>query len=94
MSWTITLKADKDIRQEDIDKAVETLSDELKNTEFGPGVKYRWGWSCIVDIFNPEEKTLDIHGSKPAAFKAKAVSKHLAKFLKKCGYKIKIGDLI
>lgn len=90
MSWTMRLSADKDIRQEDIDSIAPEL---LQLSPVWPNSKQPWGWSCAVDIYNPEGRSLTLHGAGFSWHVAEGFAKTLASDLKERGYKIRIGEM-
>lgn len=60
MSWTIDLKANKDIKQEDVDSIAINMP---QLSSFMGNSKQSWGWSCAVDVWNPEGRGLTLHGA-------------------------------
>jgi len=92
MSWTIDIKADRDIMVEDVQTVVDELPEEL-HSFFGGTSRQPWGWSCAADIYNPKGRCLTIHGAAFSAGKADDMVVALKKGLKKLGYKTRKGRM-
>jgi len=96
MGWTITLKSDREISIDDVSKVVDALPPKLIGYASAVGCKIRqsWGWSAGVDIYNPQNKTLKLHGSYSMSGDiAEESAKFISVGLKKLGYKIRIGEI-
>lgn len=92
MSWNLDIKADKDIKEEDVLRAVEGLPRELHGF-FGGTSRQSWGWSCATDIYNPKGRCLTIHGAGFSRHLAEEMSHELMKGLRKLGYKTRKGRI-
>lgn len=61
MSYSCSLKANRDILEKDIDSIVENLPEKF--SAFGGNCKQSWGWHCGCDVYIPKEEILTIGGS-------------------------------
>lgn len=94
MGWRITLKADRPIMDEDVQKIVDELPEDLTAPFFGP-FPYRtsWGWLAATDIYYPEGNELELGGSYSiSGAKARPMAERLTSELEKLGYTI-ISDI-
>lgn len=62
MGYIIRIKANKEIKEQDIDNIVNELPDNLKGPMKSVG-KQVWGWPCICDIILPKDNILEISGT-------------------------------
>jgi hypothetical protein len=83
MSWNCDIRTFEPIKEEDIDKIVETLPPEL-SSPIGNS-KQLWGWSCGTDI-SIENNSIDVHGAGFSRHLAEPMTNYLKRALKKLGY--------
>ena len=99
MGWSCYLKADKNIKESDVDAIVAGLPDELQALRPGftlPGAtqlfqpsKQAWGWSCATDISKPKGREICISGAHFSYEHAEDMRVALKKGLKEKGYKVR-----
>ncbi len=91
MGWTIKLISDKVITKEQVSSSLNNLPQNLKGSIFG----YQgWGWTAVVDVYNPKESELKLGGSYTHSGRfADEFSKYIALELSKFGHKIEIGEM-
>ena len=88
MSWTIELTLDRNVSNADFDKSVK----EMPYTGFTPTKQY-WGWSHEVDICNPIDNKIVLHGAYYSINIARLFAFGFAGVLRKMGYIVDIGEL-
>jgi len=86
MSWTLSLQTDPNVTEEDLDKIIGGLPNNLKG--FFGGFKEEWGWSTIVDILLPKGSELTLSGAYFSSEAAPMVVKHLKQELEELGYRV------
>ena len=60
MSYSCTIKTNKYIESSDIQDIVDNLPKELSSSIVNS--KQSWGWSCGLDIYLPEGKSITVGG--------------------------------
>lgn len=64
MGWSILLTANRDIREEDVECALDQMADGFKKSSItGVFLKNDWGWSAYADVYKPEGRVLRLGGS-------------------------------
>lgn len=87
MGYRCTLKANKNIKEQDVEEVLNTLPPYLS----GPlgNTKQSWGWSCGCDVYLPKRNQLDIGGSYSISGGiAEDFIKHIKRGLNNKGYTI------
>lgn len=89
MGWNMTLTADRDIQEKDVETAFEQIPtfDDLRCP------KQTWGWPHVVDIKNPIKNEIRLSGASYSLKYARLFSLAFAGLLREMGYKIKIGEI-
>lgn len=82
MGWSLRLKADKDIKVEDVETVLENA------------IRVTWGWKTMgVDINLPEGRELRLSGAWYSVDCAKPAARVVKNGLKKLGYEIWAGKV-
>ena len=90
MSWSVTISAETDIKEEDIDDIVENFPENLSRkeayTQIGLKNKQDWGWSCATDIKKPKGKKITISGAGFSRHLSRDMVSYIKKELREKGY--------
>jgi hypothetical protein len=89
MSWSLTLKADRHIKERDVVRALPSIGEDLSKF---PG-RQSWGWSSLstglgVDVSLPKGQTLTLSGAYYSAHLAEKAAEKVALSLRSLGYDI------
>ena len=95
MGWSIVLKADRVIAENDVIRALP--NDGSWDLSKFP-CRQDWGWPSSfttlgVDVHLPKGRTLTVSGAWHSASSAEQAAKRVASGLQELGYNIKVGVL-
>jgi len=98
MSWSIRIKTDKEVNENDIDNIVANLPERYHGL-LGEKMGFRkesWGWHTCVDIQKPVpgDKYLDLSGScSISGYIACEMSDYMASCLRAKDYRASVGRI-
>ena len=95
MSWSIDLKADRNIPVRSVKTALRALGEMgAEPPRRGrPAAEQEWGWSCTVDVSRPRGRMLPLSGAGFSKTEAEGFAESLALQLRRLHLKISVGRL-
>ncbi|QSF43420.1 hypothetical protein [Paenibacillus tianjinensis] len=64
MGWSIYIKTDRDIKENDVNDIIENLQETYSYpNDFGIKIRQQWGWIAAVDVSIRDKNTVMLSGS-------------------------------